>query len=306
MPASRLRDAHDAGRFGDLVEPHAARNAPGVRCHDSNTAAGFGQRSDPVDPSVATPIACVLDAADLKPVTAVAPGELLSIFGRFLYFVTNPFAVTIRPVNGLFPTTSQGLGIMVNQTPSPLPYVSEHQVNLQAPYEIAGTPQMNLNLTYSDVNGKSVSGSRTIGVTASNPVAFLSQPSIFNQTFPLALNADGTVNSGTNPAAAGSVVTIFFDGLGVTSPQPVSGLVNASPAPLNLPFVVTPYCNGTYCSLAPAFASASPLSGSISGVTQVQLLAPANPNPRRGLQTLFSLSVGGTPVRDLNLSFWVE
>ena len=40
------------------------------------------------DPSPDTSIACVLDAADLRPVTAVAPGELLSMFGRFRYFVT--------------------------------------------------------------------------------------------------------------------------------------------------------------------------------------------------------------------------
>ena len=64
-------------------------------------------------------------------------------------------------------------------------------------------------LTYSDINGNSVSDSRTLGVVASNPVSFLSQPSIVNQTFPLTLNADGTVNSETNPAAVGSVVTIF-------------------------------------------------------------------------------------------------
>jgi hypothetical protein len=58
------------------------------------------------DPSQATPIACLLDAADLSPVTAIAPGELLAMFGRFLYFETNPFAVTINPVNGSFPVKS--------------------------------------------------------------------------------------------------------------------------------------------------------------------------------------------------------
>ncbi len=43
---------------------------------------------------------------------------------------------------------SQGLGIMADemasQTPAPLLYVSEQQVNFQAPYEIAGSPQTNL------------------------------------------------------------------------------------------------------------------------------------------------------------------
>jgi hypothetical protein len=43
-------------------------------------------------------------------------------------------------------------------------------------------------------------------------IAFLSEPATVNQTFPLTLNADGTVNSETHPPPAGSVVTIFVDG----------------------------------------------------------------------------------------------
>lgn len=76
------------------------------------------------DPSQPTPIACVLDAADLNPVSAVAPGELLSMFGRFLFFEDNPFGIVITPVNGSYPVTSQGLGILANQTPAPLLFLS--------------------------------------------------------------------------------------------------------------------------------------------------------------------------------------
>jgi uncharacterized protein (TIGR03437 family) len=259
------------------------------------------------DPSQQTPIACILDSADLSPVTAIAPGELLSMFGRFLYLGTSPFPSTMNPVNGSFPVKSQGLGIVANQTPAPLLYVSEQQINFQAPYEIAGSTQTNLTVTYTDANGNSVSDARPVQVAASNPVAFLSQPSIVNQTFPLTLNADGTVNSHTNPAAAGSVVTIFLNGLGLTSPPPVTGMVTTNPStPLNLPLVVTPFCAGTFCNPAPAFVSAGSLVGSISGVTQVQLRVPANPNPAIAIQAIFSLSVGSAAVRDLNLSFWLK
>ena len=259
------------------------------------------------DPSQATPIACVLDAADLSPVMAVAPGELLSMFGRFLYFETNPFGVPLTPENGALPVESQGLGVMANQTPAPLLYISEQQINFQAPYEIAGSPQTNLTVTYSDVNGNGVSDSRTLTMVASNPVVFLSPPSTAYQSFPLAFNADRTVNSPTNPAATGSVVTIFLDGLGVTSPRPITGLINTSPSvPLSVPVVVTPACSGTFCSPTPAFVSAGSAVGSISGVTKVQLLAPANPNPGGVFLAVFSLSAGPTAVRDMNLSFWAE
>jgi uncharacterized protein (TIGR03437 family) len=257
------------------------------------------------DPSQPTPIACLLDAADLRPVTAIAPGELLSMFGRFQYFATSPFSVP-SPVNGSFPTKSQGLGIAANQTAAPLLYVSEQQLNFQAPYEIAGSSQTNVSVTYADVNGNSISDSRTLQVSASNPVAFLAQPSIVNQSFPLAFNADGTMNSKTDPAAAGSIVTIFLEGLGLTSPPPVTGLVNTSPVALNLPIVVTPYCDGTFCYPAPAFVSANSLTGSISGVIQVQLRVPTNPHPGGALQAIFSLSAGPNPLRDTNLSFWLQ
>jgi uncharacterized protein (TIGR03437 family) len=261
------------------------------------------------DPSQATPIACVLDAADLSPITAVAPGELLAMFGRFLYFESDPYGAAITPTNGSFPITSEGLGIVANQTSAPLLYVSEPQINFQLPYEIAGSPQTSVTLTYSDVNGNSVSDSRTLQVMASNPVAFLSQPANLTYpmavNFPLVLNADGTVNSQTNPAAANSVVTVFLDGLGLTSPLPVTGMVNTSPStPLNVPLVVTPFCDGaSSCYPAPTLVSAGSLPGSISGVTQVQLRAP----PKGGAsEVIFSLAAGSTTVRDLNLSFWVN
>ena len=137
----------------------------------------------------------------------------------------------------------------------------------------------------------------------------MSNPTVLNQTFPLTLNADGSINSQTNPAAPGSRVTIFIDGLGVTSPVPVTGLVSTSlPAALNLPLTVIPNCSGTFCYPSPSFVSAGPAVGSISGVTQVQLLAPANPNPgvEVEFQVIFSLSAGATTVRDMNLSFWVN
>jgi uncharacterized protein (TIGR03437 family) len=93
------------------------------------------------DPTAPTPIACMLDAADLSPVTAVAPGEFLAMFGRFLYFENNPFGATLVPINGMFPVKSQGLGVVANQTFAPLLYVSGQQINFQAPYEIAGRAQ---------------------------------------------------------------------------------------------------------------------------------------------------------------------
>jgi uncharacterized protein (TIGR03437 family) len=272
----------------------------------------FGSNLLRFDPTQSTPIACVLASADLTPVTATAPGELLTMYGRFLYLQQDGFGetTTITPEQGVFPVTSQGLGVMSNQTPAPLLYLSEQQINFQTPYELSGAPQANLVLTYADVNGNNVSDSRTLDVAASSPVAFI--PELAPQAFPaenspLALNSDGTVNSTSNPAASGSKVTIFLDGLGVTSPAPATGAVTTgSSIPLNVPLTITPYCSGTTCYPVPVSAVASTLPGSISGVTQVQLVMPANPYPPAPFQVIFSLSAGSVAVRDLNLSLWVK
>ena len=179
----------------DGSEISSSRTPPGTPlAYDSSTGTlVFSSGSDLLrfDPASDTPIACLLDAADLSPVTRVAPGELLAMFGRFLYFENDPFGVAIAPMNGMFPVKSQGLAIMANQTPAPLLYVSQQQVNFQAPYELAGSTQAKLTLTYSDVNSQSISDGRTLTVAASNPVAFLSQPATYNVASPLALNADG-------------------------------------------------------------------------------------------------------------------
>ena len=44
-----------------------------------------------------------------------------------------------------------------------------------------------------------------------------------------ALNQDGTVNSAVNPAAAGSIVSIFATGLGAMTPTPVDGSIPQAP-----------------------------------------------------------------------------
>jgi uncharacterized protein (TIGR03437 family) len=287
----------------------ASRTPPGTPlAYDSTSGtllSAYGNDLIRFDPSHATPIACMLDAADLSPAMVVVPGELLAMFGRFLYFDGNQIAT--NPIDGSFPITYQGLGIAAGHAPAPLLYVSEQQVNFQVPYEISGGSPTNVILTYPIAGGFGSSDSRTLPVAASNPAAFLSQQSTVTQSYPLTLNADGTVNSPANSATAGSIVTIFLDGLGLTNPPPITGRVNTSPAaPLNLPLVVAPYCNGPYCYPAPTFVSAGSATGSISGVTQVQLRAPANPRPGGAFQTIFSVTAGSTPVRDMNLSFWVE
>ena len=251
---------------------------------------------DPAAPPA--PIACILDAADLQPVTSIAPGELLSIFSERLPFWGGISYAT-------FPTSLGGITVAFSGIAGPLLYVSTQQINVQAPYEIAGGAQATLTLNTQETN---TSDSRTLPVIARNPVAFLTTPAYADLEkcdlvllgyppgpFPLAFNSDGSPNTCLNPAVAGSVVRIFLAGLGVTVPAPVTGSVNPNPGiPLNLPIT---FGGG----LAAAVVSAVALPGAISGVWQVDVRTPANRGP-----VPVSLFVQLVPVRDANLAVWMR
>jgi uncharacterized protein (TIGR03437 family) len=253
---------------------------------------------DPSAPPAA--ITCILDSADLHPVTAIAPGELVSIYGPFFL---NGVGVS---ASGGFPRSLDGVQVTFSGINGPLLYVSSQQINVQAPFEIAGASQVSLTVNSSEFNQ---ADSVTLPVTARNPTAFLDDTftstvlagcSVSGQQYQggpvaLALNSDGSRNSCANPARGGSVVTIFLSGLGVTTPALATGTVNSSPGvALNLPVTLS---SGTA-----TVVSAEALPGSISGVWEVQLMLPTSPT---GAVTL-SLAVDSIPLRDGAMTIWVR
>ena len=298
----------------DATEIGASRIAPGnVLAYDAfagtlitsvsiGTAGADLVAIDPNAPK--TPIACILDSADLQPVTSIVPGELVSMFGEF------SSGSASSPPNGQFPASLGGVTVAVNGLASPLLYAGPEQINFQTPFAIAGAAQANIALASALPN---LSDSRTLPIAATNPVAFLNQatpapPSSalatcidessesVNGLLPLSFNPDGSLNTCLNPAAAGSVVTMFLDGLGVTSPAQLTGTITPNPGlPLNSPVITA---NGGV-----TVASVSALPGAISGVWQIGIRIPAN-QTSGGFQ--LSLSADGTPVRDANLVVWVK
>jgi len=273
----------------DATEIGPSRIAPGkVLAYDAfagTLIATSGSDVIAVDPNATqTPIACILDSADLKPVAAIAPGELLSLFGVF------STGSPATPPPGQFPTSLDGVTIAVNGVPSPLLYVGGQQINFQAPSGIAVGAQANIKFASTFSN---LSDSRTLPIVASNPTAFVNtatpSPALatcnerdsatVNGMLPLAFNSDGSVNTCLNQAAPGSAVSLFLNGLGATS-APVVTVT----APLKV-------------------ASGSALPGAIPSVWQVSLQIPAG-QAAGGVQV--SLTAGGVPVRGVSLVVWVK
>lgn len=170
-------------------------------------------------PPAAGSIAAVVNAASYN--DSIAPGSLIAIFGSNLAHATAAAQRIPLPIS-LADTT-----VTVNGVRAPLLYVSPGQINAQVPPQTAtGTASM---VTVS---------SGAAAPTLSFPVVPVA-PQIFiaSATRILALNQDTSLNSAANPAAAGSIVTIFLTGHGaMASPSASIGglpaeLRYAGPAP---------------------------------------------------------------------------
>jgi uncharacterized protein (TIGR03437 family) len=159
-------------------------------------------------PPAGTPqIGCVVDAADLAPAGPIAPYQLLTIFGNGLGPAT-PMSATNNST-----TTLGGVSVTFGTLQAPLLYVSSNQINLAVPLvTYQSTPPIQVT-----VNGVSSSPPLAFPVTNANPSLFVDAQETYEAIsqgyVALALNQDGSVNSPTNPADLGSVVSIFVNGL---------------------------------------------------------------------------------------------
>jgi uncharacterized protein (TIGR03437 family) len=153
-----------------------------------------------------------------------------------------------------------------------------------------------------------ISDSQSFAVEVNNPVAFLDEvaPDLSGcpfsgvpysgGPFPLALNSDGSPDTCTNPAAAGSTVRVFIAGLGEVD-NVATGPVTAGGTPLSLP--VTASGNATV-------VSAGTLPGSISGVWQVNLRFAEDNHGAVPVSLFVRTAQGQVPVRDADLTIWLR
>jgi uncharacterized protein (TIGR03437 family) len=154
-------------------------------------------------------IACIVDAADLQLAGPVAPSQLLTIFGTGL-------GPAMPAAAGDYSTTMLG-GVSIEfdtefgPQPAPMLYVSSTQINFAVPPISLNRATVPLKIT---VNG-AASAPLQLPVTSHKPSLFVVSGSIpANYTFDaVALNADGSVNSSSNPAPSGSVVSVFVNGV---------------------------------------------------------------------------------------------
>jgi len=145
----------------------------------------------------------------------VAPGEIVSIFGQNMGPAEG--VTTVFDANGKLPTSAAGVTVFFGEWRAPLFFVSDRQINVQVPFEVAGLEQVEVRVEIEGV----VSNVASVAVVESRPGVFQA-----------ALNQDNRVNSEQRPAGRGSVVQLFVTGQGLVDPAIMTG----QPARLAPPF----------------------------------------------------------------------
>jgi uncharacterized protein (TIGR03437 family) len=143
----------------------------------------------------------------------IAPGELVTLRGNhFGPDTAQPAAVDST---GRLPAALAGVRVFFDTTPAPLLYVQSQQINVQAPFELAGRKSTSIHVEYQGVSSQTAQ----IAVQDAAPDFFRLLPSQQGVIF----NSDGSLNSPSNPAPVGSAVWILGTGGGLFAPPIPTG-----------------------------------------------------------------------------------
>ena len=183
----------------------------------SSTASSAGSNS-----SIPTySLACAGNSASLQ-IGPISPGELITVFGSGLG-PQQGVQANVVPGN-LYPTSMANVQVTFNGTPAPLLWVQDAQINVVAPWSLTPGQNAQVCVSYLDVNTNCL----TLPVVQATPAVFM-----VDAPYAAALNQDGTYNSAANPAAPGSIVTVFATGLGPITPSQPDGSLIGLPLPAN-------------------------------------------------------------------------
>jgi len=178
----------------------------------SVTAMGASGTLLTASPGQGSSLVGIGNAAALSVSVAVAPYELVSLYGLGLGPQTPAGA---QVVNGLITSSLGGVQVLFDGTPAPLLFVGPAQINTIVPSGVYGQDKTTIEI----VTPTGTLKGPTIPVLPSQPAVFLASttPPGFFAPYAAALNQDGSVNSAENPAAFGSIVTVWVSGAGISS-----------------------------------------------------------------------------------------
>jgi len=211
-------------------------------------------------PSVVT---AVVSAASWMP-GPIAPGEIIVIGGQTVGAI--PLVSATIPATGSIATTLSGVTVTVNNVPAPIINTSGSETSDQVPDSLIPSPFSTSANIVVQTPGQT-SQAFSVPLAQSAPGLFSANSEGLGQL--AALNQNGSENSSTNPAAAGSTITIFATGEGITNPASVDGAVQSQAGLVpSLPVKLT--IGGQTAQIV----SAGTPVGTLSGVMAVTATVP--------------------------------
>jgi uncharacterized protein (TIGR03437 family) len=205
----------------------------------------------------------------------LAQAEIFVIHGSNIG-PANAVVATPDP-NNHYPTLLGGVQVLIHGHAVPLLYVQASEIHGVAPFYLFGGPA-DIVVQY---NGQSAPP-LDAGQAAYNPAIF----TIGNQG--AILNQDGTVNTPSNPAKLGSVVSIYATGTGGLPVAMTEGLIVPLPPPF---FTLAQAPSVTFAGTPGKVLWAGAAPGLIGGVTQINVQLPDTLPPIVTLLTPLPVSI---------------
>ena len=237
----------------------------------------------------------VVNGANFASGGAMAPGSIVSVFGRNLASGQN------RASRLPLETTLGGATLNVAGTDVPLFFSNENQINAQLPFDLApnSRPQVFVKSRREGTGPEAIAVPESIIVAAVQPAIFTLNQQGTGQGAILIANTDilvapvGSIpGRQTRPADGGEFISIFCTGLGATSPTVGAGEPGAGEA-VTTPVTATiggVNASVSFAGLAPGFV----------GLYQVNVEIPAGVEP--GAEVNLVLFQNGVPSNTVTLA----
>lgn len=203
----------------------------------------------------------ILNAASLTS-GSVSPGEIISIFGTNLGETTGRSLEFSEPRQ--VSTVLGGSQVWFDGLPGTMLYAGSGQINAIAPFGLSGKTSTRVQVWNRGIPSMIL----PLQVSSTSPGIFTQNAS--GQGAACILNSDGSVNSPSQPAPAGSIVSLYANGGGVTRPLLADGQQDIHPA--TLAGGVQVFLNGA--SVPILYAGSAP--DLVAGVVQVNFQIPSD------------------------------
>ena len=218
---------------------------------------------NPAAPTLA--LACAGNAASFL-AQPVAPGALVTLYGNGLGPQTG--VQTQASLQTPFPKQAGNVRVTFDGTAVPILYAQDAQINVAAPWSLTPGTSTRICVFFNEAPTNCLTW----------PVA-QTAPGVFtvDGIHAAALNQDGSINTASNPAAVGSIVSIYLTGMGPIEPAQADGTLVGTPLPANvygsevdMPLDGPPTTGVTVVSLQQMYSGPAP--GLIAGATQINFV----------------------------------